>query len=112
MLLGGCTGSSSKVTPEVFLPSSIAEQVVPATASPDMGELDSMSDPPAPVIGGQLLPDFDDIQNTEFPTDEIDCDNAEELCELGKFDCDDIADYCDYGPDDGQDLPDEFDWDE
>ena len=44
--------------------------------------------------------------------EDIDCDDAENLCETGAYICDDIADYCDYGPDDGQDLPDEFDWDE
>jgi hypothetical protein len=70
-----------------------------------------MSDPPSPVVGGQPLPEINLIPDDELPIEEIDCDNAEDLCETGIFDCDDIADYCDYGPDDGQDLPDEFDWD-
>ena len=57
------------------------------------------------------------VQSIVVPSDderveEIECDDAENLCETGAFICDDIADYCDYGPDDGQDLPDEFDWDE
>lgn len=44
--------------------------------------------------------------------DEIDCDNAEDLCDSGAFACDDIADYCDIGPADDSDLPDDYDWDE
>ena len=57
------------------------------------------------------------VQSVIIPSDDesiedIDCDDAENLCEMGAYICDDIADYCDYGPDDGQDLPDEFDWDE
>jgi len=45
------------------------------------------------------------------PTDEIDCEEAEELADWGAYEAGDIADYCDYGPDPGE-LPDEFDWDE
>jgi hypothetical protein len=83
-----------------------------STVSGLEGEDLGMSDPPSPVVGGQSLPDVNLIPNEELPLEEIDCDNAEDLCESGIFDCDEIADYCDYGPDDGQDLPDEFDWDE
>ena len=54
-----------------------------------------------------IIPDDDDE-----PVEEIDCDDAAELCETDAYNCDDLADFCDYGPDDGQDLPDEFDWDE
>jgi hypothetical protein len=62
-------------------------------------------DPSVPYIGGRGLPASD------TPIDEeIDCENAENLCEEGRYACDDIADYCDYGPDGGE-LPDEFDWD-
>jgi hypothetical protein len=43
---------------------------------------------------------------------EIDCDNAEDLCDSGAFACDDIADYCDIGPDNGSELPDDYDWDQ
>jgi|LakMenE01Jun11ns_1017448.scaffolds.fasta_scaffold9846749_2 hypothetical protein len=67
------------------------------------------ADPPAPVAGGRSLPDFEDYD--EEPIEEVDCEDAENLCESGAVDCDEIADYCDYGPD-GIDLPDEFDWDE
>ena len=62
-------------------------------------------DPTVPNVGGKSLPANDS------PTDEeIDCEDAENLCEEGIYPCDDIADYCDYGPD-GEELPDEFDWD-
>lgn len=43
-------------------------------------------------------------------SDEIDCEQAEELADWGDYEAGDIADYCDYGPDSGE-LPDEFDWD-
>ena len=65
-------------------------------------------DPPAPNSGGSPLPD----PTTDPDPDEIDCDNAEDLCDSGAFACDDIADYCDIGPADGSDLPDDYDWDE
>ncbi|MEI8323205.1 MAG: hypothetical protein WCG49_08865 [Actinomycetes bacterium] len=52
------------------------------------------------------------IPNDDNPIEEIDCDNAEHLCETGAYNCDDLADFCDYGPDGGQDLPDDFEWDE
>jgi hypothetical protein len=42
---------------------------------------------------------------------EIDCVEAEELCDAGEYACDDIADYCDIGPDGLDELPDEYDWD-
>ena len=67
------------------------------------------ADPPVPVAGGRSLPDFEEYD--EEPIEEVDCEDAENLCESGAVDCDEIADYCDYGPD-GLDLPDEFDWDE
>jgi hypothetical protein len=62
-------------------------------------------DPTVPNVGGKGLP------TSDSPIDEeIDCEDAENLCEEGIYPCDDIADYCDYGPDIGE-LPDEFDWD-
>ena len=69
------------------------------------------ADPQAPVAGGRSLPGFEIESDGEEPTEEVDCEDAENLCESGAVDCDEIADYCDYGPD-GVDLPDEFDWDE
>jgi len=69
------------------------------------------ADPQAPAVGGLSLPDFNIQSDDEVPIEEVNCDDAENLCESGAFDCDEIADYCDYGPD-GGDLPDDFDWDE
>jgi len=63
-------------------------------------------EPPIPDAGGVGLPDSPDGSTD----DEIDCDNAEELCDSGEWACDDIADYCDIGPDGGE-LPDDWDWD-
>ena len=62
------------------------------------------------VKPGGTLPDF----NTDAPEtdEEIDCEQAEDLCDSGDFSCDDIADYCDIGPDDGSDIPDDWDWDQ
>lgn len=67
-------------------------------------QFDDAQEPPVPVVGGSGLPDLPGDAN------DVDCDNAEELCESGEWACDDIADYCDIGPDGGE-LPDEFDWD-
>ncbi len=69
------------------------------------------ADPQTPKASGIPLPDFEIESDGEKPTEEVDCEDAENLCESGAVDCDEIADYCDYGPD-GLDLPDEFDWDE
>lgn len=68
-------------------------------------------DPQAPIVNpGSGLPDVGSgVSGTD---EEIDCDNAEDLCDSGAFDCDDIADYCDIGPDDGSDIPDDWDWDQ
>ena len=52
------------------------------------------------------------VPRDDEPVEEIDCDDAAELCETGAYICDDLVDFCDYGPDDGQDITDEFEWDE
>ena len=52
------------------------------------------------------------VPSDDEPAEEIDCDDAAELCETGAYICDDLADFCDYGPDDGQDITDEFEWEE
>ncbi len=68
-------------------------------------------DPSVPIINpGSGLPDFGDGYTST--DEEIDCDNAEDLCDSGAWACDDIADYCDIGPDDGSDIPDDWDWDQ
>jgi hypothetical protein len=52
------------------------------------------------------------VPRDDEPAEDIDCDDAAELCETGAYICDDLADFCDYGHDDGQDITDEFEWEE
>ena len=48
---------------------------------------------------------------TPSASDDIDCDEAEELYDAGNND--DLADYCDYGPDGEWDTEDDYDsWEE
>jgi hypothetical protein len=69
-------------------------------------DLKDVQEPPVPYVGGS---------DAEFPLQdeptEIDCIDAEELCDTGTFACDDITDHCDIGPDGSGELPDEYDWD-
>ena len=68
-------------------------------------------DPSVPIINpGSGLPDTSDSSMSS--DEEVDCDQAEDICDAGDWACDDIADYCDYGPDDGSELPDDWDWDQ
>lgn len=68
-------------------------------------------DPSVPIINpGSGLPDMSDSSMSS--DEEVDCDQAEDICDAGDWACDDIADYCDYGPDDGSELPDDWDWDQ
>jgi hypothetical protein len=71
----------------------------------------AMRDPSVPIVNpGSGLPSSGiDFGGTE---EEVDCDNAEDLCDSGAWACDDIADYCDIGPDDGSELPEDWDWDQ
>jgi hypothetical protein len=67
-------------------------------------------DPSVPVINpGMGLPDSE--SGSSGTDEEVDCDDAEDLCDSGAWACDDIADYCDIGPDDGSELPEDWDWD-
>ena len=75
--------------------------IATTTTSTDL--FGDFQEPPVPHGGGQGLP----IPPSD---DEVDCENAEELCDSGEWACDDIADYCDTGPDGGE-LPDDWDWD-
>jgi hypothetical protein len=103
MVLVSCS-DGQVVLPETTLPLSSKTITVPDQPIEN-------ADPPAPVAGGRSLPGFEIESDGEEPIEEVDCEDAENLCESGAVDCDEIADYCDYGPD-GVDLPDEFDWDE
>ena len=68
-------------------------------------------DPSVPVINpGMGLPDSE--SGSSGTDEEVDCDDAEDLCDSGAWACDDIADYCDIGPDDGSELPEDWDWDQ
>lgn len=71
----------------------------------------AMRDPSVPIVnpGSGLPSSGSDFGGTE---EEVDCDNAEDLCDSGAWACDDIADYCDIGPDDGSELPEDWDWDQ
>lgn len=65
----------------------------------------TFKDPSVPDAGGTGLPD------SGRDVEEVDCEEAETICDAGDWACDDIADYCDYGPDDGSELSDDWDWD-
>jgi hypothetical protein len=97
------TGCSSDPT-QTTSTSVTRTEGVPTTETPDTTVM--FLEPPIPDAGGVGLPDSPDGSTD----DEIDCDNAEELCDSGEWACDDIADYCDIGPDGGE-LPDDWDWD-
>ena len=106
-VVGACL--EIKAEPTTVVPSSTVEvsttteALAPVVPSSEMAPTSTVEVPNAqPII----------VSSDDEPDEDIDCDDAENLCETGAYICDDIADYCDYGPDDGQDLPDEFDWDE
>jgi len=82
---------------------------MPSSTIADFGPLQQDSfhlEPPVPFVGGvdTQIPDADG-------PDEVDCVDAERLCDEGVYACDDLADFCDVGPDGLEELPDEYDWD-
>ena len=99
------TSACESVQDEMSSTSVEASVVVDTTAPVDT--VPTFQEPPVPEAGGTGLPDIPGDSGSE----DIDCDNAEELCESGEWACDDIADYCDIGPDGGE-LPDDWDWDQ
>ena len=86
--------------------STVPNELVPITTT--SVPIPDSHDPPYPPAGGEGI----QIPNDPITDEEIDCDQAEDLCDVGAFACDDIADYCDIGPDDGSDIPDDWDWDQ
>lgn len=95
-VIAGCGGST---TPNNSLPVQ-SDDISPSTTSDEF----TFADPIVPNASGTGLPDG-------VTTDEeIDCEDAEDLCDSGAYACDDIADYCDIGPDGGE-LSDDTDWD-
>ena len=99
--LAGCVAQAEEQPTES--PVTVVQDTVDGSTSFDLGDV---QEPPVPYVGGT----DDDFPAPDEPT-EIDCVDAEELCDTGAFACDDIADYCDIGPDGLEELPDEYDWD-
>lgn len=101
VVLAGCVAQAEEQPNES--PVTVVQEIVDDVTSFDFGDA---QEPPVPYIGGT----DDDFPLRDEP-EEIDCVDAEELCDTGAFACDDIADYCDIGPDGLEELPDEYDWD-
>lgn len=101
LCLAGCVTQAEEEPSDV--PVTFIEDTVDDATMFDLGDV---QEPPVPHVGGSDT----DFPSPEEPT-EIDCLDAEELCDTGAFACDDIADYCDIGPDGLEELPDEYDWD-
>ena len=87
-------------------PSSTTVLFADLTSSTTSTSVLEFQEPPPIHVGGTGL----NLDPVEEP-DEIDCEEAEDLCDIGAYACDDIADYCDIGPDGLGELPDEYDWD-
>ena len=102
-LLAVTTTACLEASPTDSIPSS------PVLTNPPDSTIE-FRDPSVPVINrGMGLPDSE--SGSSGTDEEVDCENAEDLCDSGAWACDDIADYCDIGPDDGSELPEDWDWD-
>ena len=97
--LSGCASVASDPTSTTVL-------ITDLTSSTTSTLILEFQEPPPVYIGGNGL----NLDLVDEP-DEIDCEEAENLCETGAYACDDIADYCDIGPDGLGELPDDYDWD-
>ena len=97
--LSGCASVASDPTSTTVL-------ITDLTSSTTSTLVLEFQEPPPVYIGGNGL----NLDPVDEP-DEIDCEEAENLCETGAYACDDIADYCDIGPDGLGELPDDYDWD-
>ena len=103
-LLAVTTTACLEASPTDSIPSS------PVLTNPPDSTIE-FRDPSVPVINpGMGLPDSE--SGSSGTDEEVDCENAEDLCDSGAWACDDIADYCDIGPDDGSELPEDWDWDQ
>lgn len=100
VLASSCTVDGSRPTISREVPAS----TIGNSDNPQQEE--PLSEPPVPYVGGLHA----EIPASRGP-EEIDCVDAESLCEEGVFGCDELADYCDVGPDGLEELPDEYDWD-
>jgi hypothetical protein len=99
--LAGCVARVEEQPTEP--PVTVVQDTVDDVTSFDLGDVQEL---PVPYVGGT-----DDYFPAPGETAEIDCVDAEELCDTGAFACDEIAAYCDIGPDGLEELPDEYDWD-
>ena len=97
--LSGCASVASDPTSTTVL-------ITDLTSSTTSTLVLEFQEPPPVYIDGNGL----NLDPVDEP-DEIDCEEAENLCEIGAYACDDIADYCDIGPDGLGELPDDYDWD-
>ena len=97
--LSGCASVASD-------PSPVSIMIPDSTVSTTSTTVLEFLEPPPIYVGGTGL----NLDPVEEP-DEIDCEEAENLCDIGAYACDDIADYCDIGPDGLGELPDDYDWD-
>ena len=97
--LSGCASVASDPTSTTVL-------ITDLTSSTTSTLILEFQEPPPIYVGGTGL----NLDPVEEP-DEIDCEEAENLCDIGAYACDDIADYCDIGPDGLGELPDDYDWD-
>jgi hypothetical protein len=97
--LSGCASVASD-------PSSTTVLIADLTSTTTSTSVLEIQEPPPIHVGGTGL----NLDPVEEPV-EIDCEEAEDLCDIGAYACDDIADYCDIGPDGLGELPDEYDWD-
>lgn len=96
--VAGCQSIDSEEPLKTVPQNSVADTAVDSVPE--------FQDPSVPNVGGSGLPDLgSDVE-------EVDCEEAEDICDAGDWACDDIADYCDYGPDDGSELTDDWDWDQ
>jgi hypothetical protein len=95
MCLAGCVAQAEQQPKES--PATLVEDTVDDVTSFDLGDV---QEPPVPYVGGT----DDGFPAPDEPI-EIDCVDAEELCDIGAFECDDIADYCEIGPDGLGELP-------
>ena len=83
--LSGCASVASDPSPVSVL---ISDSTISTTSTTVL----EFQEPPPIYVGGTGL----NLVPVEEP-DEIDCEEAENLCDIGAYACDDIADYCEAG---------------
>lgn len=102
VLMAGCSAAfadNSVVTDTTVFTTNAPVATDPAIADPMVP--DTSTSNTVSVNGGKS-------GSTITSSDDIDCDQAEELYDSGEL-TDDVADYCDYGPDGEWDTSDDYD---